>query len=286
MRQIHIGQGHTRIAPVARGRIAFDGVDITHMSPSDLKPVRAKLQMVFQDATGALNPRRTIGDSVGQPLSLAGWRSRDVRARVAELFAQVGLSPDSVDRYPNEFSGGQRQRIGIAGAIALGPKLVICDEPVSALDVSVRAQVINLLADLRDRLNISYLFVSHDLAVVEHIAHRIVVMYLGRIVESGPRENFWRQPLHPYTRALLDAVPMAGPRRARRGEQKILEGELPSPINLPGGCAFHTRCPVAEDRCRSAIPVLRPANSGNLVACHLVAPAGISDVNQARFGPF
>jgi oligopeptide/dipeptide ABC transporter ATP-binding protein len=240
--------------------------------------------MVFQDATGALSPRRTIGDSVGQPLSLAGWRGRDVHGRVAELLAQVGLPRDSFDRYPNEFSGGQRQRIGIARALALGPKLVICDEPVSALYVSVRAQVINLLADLRDRLNISYLFVSHDLAVVEHIAHRIVVMYLGRIVESASRDLLAPAAASLYRRLARRGASSTS--AARRGEQKILEGELPSPINLPSGCAFHTRCPVAEDRCRGAIPILRPANSGNLVACHLVARADISDVNQSRLQPF
>jgi oligopeptide/dipeptide ABC transporter ATP-binding protein len=268
-----------RIVPLTRGQIVLDGEDITAMGPAELRPIRAKLQMVFQDTMGALNPRRAIGDSIGQPLSLAGWRRRDIAARVTELLDQVGLAHDSADRYPNELSGGQRQRVGIARALALRPRLVICDEPVSALDVSVRAQVINLLADLRERLSIAYLFISHDLAVVEHIADRIVVMYLGRIVESGPRETFWRQPLHPYTRALLGAVPAASPREARQKNREIIAGEQPSPLNPPPGCSFHTRCPVAQERCKGGLPILKPAPSGNLVACHLV-PDASSDARQ------
>jgi peptide/nickel transport system ATP-binding protein len=269
-----------RIIPVTRGRIVLDGEDITATGAAGLKPVRAKLQMVFQDTMGALNPRRTVGDSIGQPLSLAGWNRRDIDARVTELLDQVGLVQDSADRYPNELSGGQRQRVGIARALALRPRLVICDEPVSALDASVRAQVINLLADLRDRLSVAYLFISHDLAVVEHVADRIVVMYLGRIVESGPRETFWRQPLHPYTRALLNAVPAASPREARRKDRETIAGELPSPLNPPPGCSFHTRCPIAQERCKGDLPILKPAQSGNVVACHLVPGAGSSDARQ------
>jgi peptide/nickel transport system ATP-binding protein len=269
-----------RIIPVTRGRIVLDGEDITATGTAGLKPVRAKLQMVFQDTMGALNPRRTVGDSIGQPLSLAGWNRRDIDARVTELLDQVGLVQDSADRYPNELSGGQRQRVGIARALALRPRLVICDEPVSALDASVRAQVINLLADLRDRLSVAYLFISHDLAVVEHVADRIVVMYLGRIVESGPRETFWRQPLHPYTRALLNAVPAASPREARRKDRETIAGELPSPLNPPPGCSFHTRCPIAQERCKGDLPILKPAQSGNVVACHLVPGAGSSDARQ------
>jgi peptide/nickel transport system ATP-binding protein len=269
-----------RIIPVTRGGIVLDGEDITATGAAGLKPVRAKLQMVFQDTMGALNPRRTVGDSIGQPLSLAGWNRRDIDARVTELLDQVGLVQDSADRYPNELSGGQRQRVGIARALALRPRLVICDEPVSALDASVRAQVINLLADLRDRLSVAYLFISHDLAVVEHVADRIVVMYLGRIVESGPRETFWRQPLHPYTRALLNAVPAASPREARRKDRETIAGELPSPLNPPPGCSFHTRCPIAQERCKGDLPILKPAQSGNVVACHLVPGAGSSDARQ------
>lgn len=259
-----------RLTQANAGRIELDGTDITHLPSSEMKPHRAKVQMVFQDTTGSLNPRRAIGDSIGQPLVLAGWRRAQVRDRVAELLEQVGLSPEAAGRFPNEFSGGQRQRIGIARALSTGPKLVICDEPVSALDVSVRAQVLNLMTDLQARLGVSYLFVSHDLSVVEHIADRIVVMYLGRIVEEGHRSTFWARPLHPYTRSLLDAVPVADPRVVRERRRALLEGELPSSIDPPNGCAFHTRCRLAVDRCRVEQPLLVPTGSGNRVACHLV----------------
>ena len=274
-----LGKSIMRIVPSTGGSITLDGDDITHLSRRALKPVRPKLQMVFQDTSSSLNPRHTVGHTIGQPLALAGWKSDKIRDRVTELLNQVGLSEDIVDRFPNEFSGGQRQRIGIARAIALNPKLVICDEPVSALDVSVRAQVINLLADLQAQLGVSYLFVSHDLAVVEHIADRIYVMYLGHVVETGTRDNFWSQPLHPYTRALLDAVPVADPRAAKQRRKPVLQGELPSPLQIPAGCAFHTRCPFAERRCREERPQLRAAPSGSQVACHLVPDVEIPAAN-------
>jgi oligopeptide/dipeptide ABC transporter ATP-binding protein len=266
-----LGRALLRLSPATGGRIELDGQDITLLSQHALKAVRPKIQMIFQDNSGALNPRHTVGKSIGQPLRLAGLRAKDAKARVYELLAQVGLPQDAYDRYPNEFSGGQRQRIGIARAIALNPKLIVCDEPVSALDPSVRAQIINLLNDLQDRLGISYLFISHDLAVVEHIADRVVVMYLGQIMEQGARETFWKQPLHPYTRALLAAVPSADPDKVR--VKSVLQGELPSNLNLPAGCPFQARCPLATQQCREETPRLHRAVSGNDVACHLVEPA-------------
>jgi peptide/nickel transport system ATP-binding protein len=229
--------------------------------------------MIFQDNYRALNPRHRIGRSIGQPLRLAGWTQREADVRVDELLVQVGLSQDVVDRFPNELSGGQRQRVGIARAIALNPKLVICDEPVSALDVSVRAQVINLLKDLQIDLNMSYLFISHDLAVVEHIADRVVVMYLGFVVEQGRRESFWKQQHHPYTRALVDAIPAADPDARKAHQKTLLQGELPSNLNIRPGCPFQDRCPLVVTRCRDERPVLRRAVGGNDVACHLVPAA-------------
>ncbi len=266
-----LGRALLRLSPATGGRIELDGQDITHLNANALKAVRPKIQMIFQDNAGALNPRHTVGKSIGQPLRLTGWNAKETKARVHELLAQVGLPKDAYDRYPNEFSGGQRQRVGIARAIALNPKLIVCDEPVSALDPSVRAQIINLLRDLQQRLGISYLFISHDLAVVEHIADRVVVMYLGQVMEQGARDTFWRQPLHPYTRALLAAVPSADPDTVR--VKSVLQGELPSNINLPAGCPFQARCPLASEQCRTEKPALRRAISGNDVACHLVEPA-------------
>lgn len=267
-----LGKAIMRVAPSAEGRIVLDGEDITHLEGRALRSVRPKVQMVFQDNASALNPRRTVGESIAQPLRLAGLSGKAARARVEDLLARVGLPKDAYDRYPNAFSGGQRQRVGIARAIALNPKLVICDEPVSALDVSVRAQVINLLADLQRDLKMSYLFISHDLSVVEHIADHVVVMYLGRIVERGDRATFWKSPQHPYTRALLDAVPAADPDARKVVDRPLLQGELPSNLNLPKGCPFQGRCPLVEARCREEAPQLRPVAGGNQAACHL-APA-------------
>jgi len=268
-----LGKALLRLAPVTSGSVHLDGQDITHLSARDLKPVRPKIQMIFQDNASALNPRHTVGHSIAQPLRLNGWSKRDARRRAEELLARVGLPADAYDRHPNEFSGGQRQRVGIARAIALNPRLIICDEPVSALDVSVRAQVINLLGDLQRDLGVSYLFISHDLSVVEHIADRVVVMYLGRIVEQGRGSHFWKAPKHPYTRALLDAAPAPDPQGARAIDKPVLQGELPSNLHLPPGCPFQGRCPLAEARCRESVPPLRTAEGGNQVACHLVPEA-------------
>jgi len=263
-----LGRALMRLELVSAGRVMLDGHDLLATEGAALARLRATVQMVFQDPFGSLNPRRRIGGILAQPLRIAGHSRAAAEQRVAELLAQVGLPADAVDRYPHEFSGGQRQRIGIARALALTPKLIICDEPVSALDVSVRAQVVNLLMDLQARLGIAYLFISHDLTVVEHLCDRVLVMYLGRIVESAPRARLWRRPLHPYTKALLAAAPVADPARARARPRQLLAGELPSPLTPPTGCAFHTRCPIAQDRCRQDRPALRPVHDGGLVACH------------------
>jgi oligopeptide/dipeptide ABC transporter ATP-binding protein len=258
-----------RLSPITRGSVSVDGTDITTLSQSQLKPYRPIVQMIFQDPYGALNPRHSVGTIIGQPLSIAGWKRTDIKQRVAEVMGKVGLKADAAERYPHEFSGGQRQRIGIARALVLNPRLLICDEPVSALDVSVRAQVINLLQDLQQELGIAYLFISHDLSVVRHVADRLLVMYLGRIVESGPTEQVWADPKHPYTRALLAAVPVANPRLARTRARTILPGELPSPLQIPAGCAFAKRCAHAVDRCASEVPAARSVGEKRLAACHV-----------------
>ena len=263
-----LGKAVMRLVPNSDGLVILDGQNLTEMQPGALKAARKNIQMIFQDPYSSLNPRHDIGTIVGQPLSVAGWSRSDIRGRVAELMGQVGLPAEAVRRYPHEFSGGQRQRIGIARALALNPKVIICDEPVSALDVSVRAQVINLLKDLQQATGVAYLFISHDLSVVEHISDRLIVMYLGRIVESGRSEDIWRQPAHPYTHALFAAAPVADPRLARSRNKSVLQGELPSPLNPPPGCSFNTRCPMAHKRCREDRPVLRTLADGRMVACH------------------
>jgi oligopeptide/dipeptide ABC transporter ATP-binding protein len=267
-----LGRAIMRLVPIAAGAVSVAGRDITHLGRRAMRPVRPLVQMIFQDSLGALNPRATVGRSIAQPLVVAAWPRDRIRVRVETLLSQVGLPRDAVDRFPHEFSGGQRQRIGIARALALEPKLVICDEPVSALDVSVRAQVVNLLADLKAALGVSYLFISHDLSVVEHVADRVMVMYLGRIVETGTAETIWRAPRHPYTKALLAAVPSPDPAAQRkRAEAPPLQGELPSPLAPPFGCPFHTRCPIAVERCRRERPALEERGRGASVACHFAA---------------
>ena len=265
-----LGKAIMRLVPVAGGEVRIDGVDIAHLDRRALNEVRRKVQMIFQDPYGSLNPRSSVGRSVAQPLVIAGWAEARIGERVDTLLRWVGLPTDAKQRFPHEFSGGQRQRIGIARALALSPKLIICDEPVSALDVSVRAQVINLLEDLKSQFGVSYLFISHDLSVVEHIADRVAVMYLGTIVEAGGRDQIWRRPQHPYTKALLEAAPIANPKAARARKRTVLQGELPSALELPTGCPFHSRCPIAVDRCRVDKPELRLVSNGALAACHLV----------------
>ena len=265
-----LGKAILRLVPVAEGEIRIEGVDVAPLDKAQLNALRRKVQMIFQDPYGSLNPRSTIGRSVAQPMVIAGWTREATADRVDTLLRWVGLPADAKQRYPHEFSGGQRQRIGIARALALSPRLIICDEPVSALDVSVRAQVINLLEDLKQQFGVSYLFISHDLSVVEHIADRVAVMYLGTIVEAGGRDQIWRNPQHPYTKALLAAAPIADPKQARARQRTVLQGELPSPLEPLAGCPFHSRCPIAQERCKTDRPALRPVASGALAACHFI----------------
>ena len=257
-----------RLIEPTGGSIKLEGRDITHLSKRDLRPYRRQMQIIFQDPFAALNPRMRVGDSVSEILQIHGMKTQKARTdRVAELFEQVGLRPDQMRNFPHQFSGGQRQRVCIARALALRPKLIIGDEPVSALDVSIQAQVINLLMDLQKKNGLSYLFIAHDLAVVEHISHRIAVMYLGKIVEFADKHTLFANPCHPYTQALLSAVPIADP--TIRREKQVLQGDVPSPIKPPPGCAFHTRCPRVMDRCKVEAPASRLVGEGHGVACHL-----------------
>jgi peptide/nickel transport system ATP-binding protein/oligopeptide transport system ATP-binding protein len=257
-----------RLVEPTSGSIKLNGADIIPLSKSEMRPVRRSMQIVFQDPFASLNPRMTAGDIVGEPLIVHGLASGEAKkARVAELFQQVGLRPDQMQNYPHQFSGGQRQRICIARALALGPSLIVCDEPVSALDVSIQAQVINLLIDLQRDHGFSYLFIAHDLAVVAHISHRVAVMYLGRIVEIADKTELFANPRHPYTQALLASVPVANPKTKRL--KPMVDGDVPSPINPPSGCAFHTRCRYVVDRCKVDRPVLAEAGARHQVACWL-----------------
>ena len=256
-----------RLIEPTSGQVLVDGVDITTMSKARFRPHRQVVQIVFQDPYASLNPRMTAGAIVGEPLRNFGVGKSVREIRVRELFDRVGLHTEAMRKYPHEFSGGQCQRLGIARALALNPKLIVCDEPVSALDVSIQAQVINLLIDLQNELGISYLFVAHDLTVVQHISDRVAVMYLGRIVEIGDCNNLFADPRHPYTQSLLSAVPVPNPSGVR--QRIILKGDVPSPMSPPSGCHFHTRCPYAMERCKLEPPVLRDTGNGRQVACHL-----------------
>jgi dipeptide transport system ATP-binding protein len=258
------------IEPPTAGSLVIDGQEVAGAAPSELRRLRAKVQIVFQNPYGSLNPRQKVGHALEEPLKVntaASASERSERARA--MLASVGLRPEHYDRYPHMFSGGQRQRIAIARALMLDPEILVLDEPVSALDVSIQAQVLNLLADLQERHNLAYLFISHDLSVVRHIANEVMVMYLGRVVEQGPRDTLFASPQHPYTQALLSATPQPDPTRKR--DRMILKGELPSPLNPPPGCTFHPRCPLAFDTCRAVNPMLI-AHGGSLVACHAVNP--------------
>ena len=265
-----LGRAAIRLIEPTAGRILFEGEDIAHLTSAELRARRRRFQMIFQDPYSSLDPRLTVEDIVGEALDIHGLTPEPGarRARIAGLLKDVGLDPSLAQRYPHEFSGGQRQRIGIARALAVEPRLIVCDEPVSALDVSVQAQIINLLQDLQQEHGIAYLFVAHDLAVVEHISRRILVMYLGRIVESGEAKAICRSPQHPYTQALLSAVPVVDPDSKR--QRILLKGDVPSPINPPAGCPFHPRCPIAEARCQTETPRLRETQPGRWTACHLV----------------
>jgi len=263
-------RGITHLIPPTAGRVVFEGRDLTAMTPGELRSTRKQMQMIFQDPYASLDPRMTVLDIVAEPLRNFGLaRGADARARVRALLETVGLDPDFERRYPHEFSGGQRQRIGVARALAVEPSLILCDEPVSALDVSIQAQIVNLLEDLRDRFGLAYLFISHDLAVVRHVSDRIAVMYLGRVVESAPSARLYTEPLHPYTAALLSAIPIPDPEVERKRERIVLQGDVPRPDRAIVGCPFRTRCPEAFDRCQAEEPALREVRPDHWAACHL-----------------
>lgn len=264
-----LGRAAIHLVKPTAGRVLINGENIAKLKAGELRSRRRLFQMIFQDPYGSLDPRFTVGNIIGEALDIHGLapRRQDRRQRIEELLRQVGLDPTHAVRRPHEFSGGQLQRIGIARALAVAPRIIICDEPVSALDVSVQAQIVNLLQDLQRDKGIAYLFIAHDLAVVKHISHRIFVMYLGRMVESGESQSLCRQPRHPYTRALLSAVPVVDPDSKR--SRIVLAGDVPSPIHPPSGCPFHPRCPLAEARCKTEVPALRELAPGHLAACHI-----------------
>lgn len=264
-----VGRSIVRLTEKTDGDILFKGTDLYSLGDEELRQLRPKLQMIFQDPYGSLNPRIRVGDAIGEALLDHGLLPKaEIRDRVLEVLASCGLSSYHIDRYPHEFSGGQRQRIGIARALILNPELMIADEPVSALDVSIQAQIINLFRKLQETRGLTYLFISHDLSVVEHLCTQVGVMYLGGMVEMASREELFRHPLHPYTKALLSAVPLPIPRMKR--ERIILKGDIPSPANPPSGCKFHTRCPFATEECKQRVPEFRDMGGGHFVACHLV----------------
>lgn len=268
-----LGRCLVRLYQPTSGSIRFEGQDITHLKPRALRPLRQNIQMIFQDPMESLNSRHTVGEILEEPMLVQGVGNSSARKqRVRELLDIVGLPARSVSRYPFEFSGGQRQRIGIARAIALNPQLIICDEPVSALDVSIQSQILNLLVDLQQEFNLAYLFIAHDLAVVKHVSDRVAIMYLGRIVETAASETLYRDASHPYTRSLISAIPVPDPHRQH--QRQVLVGDVPSPIAPPSGCHFHPRCPVAEPRCSKTYPLLKPIADGHESACHLLDDQG------------
>ena len=253
------------------GHVLFDGIDLVTLKGEDLRKMRRKMQMIFQDPYASLNPRMTVGEIIGEPLLVHNLASKsESEEKVEDLLKLVGLNPDYANRYPHEFSGGQRQRVGVARALALNPSLIVCDEPISALDVSIQAQVVNLLEDLQEQFNLTYLFIAHDLSMVRHISTRVAVMYLGIIAELAPRDDLYANPLHPYTQALLSAVPIPDPVVEEKRQRQILQGEIPSPANPPSGCHFRTRCPLADTICAEVAPEWREMSPGHFVACHMV----------------
>jgi oligopeptide transport system ATP-binding protein len=282
------GRALIRLREPTEGTVKFDGIELTKLKPNELRRLRRRMQIIFQDPYGSLDPRMTVGSIISEPLETHKLaKGEEKKARVAELLRIVGLDPTYVNRYPHEFSGGQRQRIGVARALAVEPEFIVCDEPISALDVSIQAQVLNLLTDLRDRLGLTYLFIAHDLSVVKHISDRVAVMYLGKIVEIGPPDHVYAAPGHPYTRALLSAVPVPDPIAERRRRRVILTGDVPSPANPPSGCRFHTRCWLYEklgkpENCRTIDPPLRDVGPDQQAACHYAEDSLKSDVGVAH----
>jgi oligopeptide/dipeptide ABC transporter ATP-binding protein len=271
-----------KLLPVTEGRVEIEGRDVTDLRGNGLRVLRREVQMIFQDPYSSLNPRKRVGTIIGDPFDIHGIaEGKERKRRVQELMEVVGLNPEHYNRFPAEFSGGQRQRIGVARALALRPKVIICDEPVSALDVSIQAQVINLLEDLQNEFHLTYVFISHDLSVVRHVSDRVAVMYLGKVVELSDARRLYAEPKHPYTGALLSAVPVADPDEADKRERVILYGDVPSPIDPPSGCRFHPRCPKAQDRCVTEVPPLEPKASGDLAACHFPLEPG-EDLAKAK----
>ena len=266
-----IGRMLLHLLKPSSGSITYDGKEITTMRADDVRRLRSDIQIIFQDPYASLNPRMTVSEILREPLKIHGIASgKAAQERVQELLRLVGLRPYSANRYPHEFSGGQRQRIGVARALAVNPKFIVCDEPVSALDVSIQAQVINLLEDLQSQLGLTYLFIAHDLSVVRHISTRVAVMYVGKIVELADRDKLYQNPLHPYTQALLSAIPIPDPAAEVRGKRIVLTGDIPSPVSPPSGCRFHTRCPVAFERCKVEDPAFKDYGNGHFTACHWV----------------
>ena len=263
------------LLPATKGEVRFDGRAINHLGREETRRLRKEMQIIFQDPYASLNPRMTVGDIISEPLRIHDLaKGREADTRVQELLRLVGLQPYHANRYPHEFSGGQRQRIGIARALAVNPKFIVADEPVSALDVSIQAQVINLLQDLQQQFGLTFLFIAHDLSVVRHISTRVAVMYVGKIIEIADRDALYENPLHPYTQSLLSAIPIPDPSVERRRKRIILTGDIPSPVNPPAGCRFHTRCPIAFDRCRVEVPPLATYATGHTAACHWVEEHG------------
>jgi len=274
-----------RLLEPTDGALRYRGKDITHLNRRALDPMRREVQLVFQDPVSSLNPRKRVGQIIGTPLRLHGMGGRKVEERVRDLLERVGLNPEHINRFPHEFSGGQRQRIGIARALAVDPQLIVLDEPVSALDVSIQAQVVNLLDDLQDDLGLSYVFIAHDLSVVRHVSDQIAVMYLGKLMELSPARELYTKPMHPYTEALLEAIPIPDPEENSRRERNVLSGEPPNPINPPSGCRFHTRCPHATEVCRAVEPPLAEYAGGHVTACHHPLNVSAEEIKAATRSP-